>query len=141
MWRGLSAWSIKSAEHDDSYQSHGKPSAESLWGCVFAASLELSARPAASQQQQSAEDAVHAYTSMANCYEFYHKGADLIFITGLVEVVSRAQSSKAALSELFRFFLTHLPVKTKYLLSLATVSHLLIHLPKKTGHTQSKWLI
>lgn len=35
---------------------------------------------------------------MANCYEFYHKDADLTFPTGLVEVVSRAESSKAALS-------------------------------------------
>lgn len=55
-------------------------------------------------QIRSAEGAVHIYASMANCYELYHNDADLIFITGLVEVVSRAQSSKAALSELFRFF-------------------------------------
>lgn len=75
----------------------------SHWGCVFAASPDASARLAANQQ--SAEDAVHVYTSMANCYGLYHIDADHIFPTGLVEVVSRAQSSKAVLSELFRFSL------------------------------------
>lgn len=72
--------------------------AESLWGCVFAASPEVLARPAANHHQQSAEDAVHTYISIANHYEFYQKDADLIFPTGLVEVMSRAQSSKTALS-------------------------------------------
>lgn len=38
------------------------------------------------------------YTNMANCCEFYHKDADTIFPAGLVEAVSRAESSKAKLS-------------------------------------------
>lgn len=38
------------------------------------------------------------YTNMANCYEFYHKGADFIFPAWQFEAVSRAESSKAKLS-------------------------------------------
>lgn len=45
-----------------------------------------------------AAHAVHVYTNMANCYGFDHKGADLVFPAGSVEVVSRTESSKAALS-------------------------------------------
>lgn len=37
------------------------------------------------------------YTNMANCYEFYHKDADIIFPAGLIESVNRAESSKAKL--------------------------------------------
>ncbi|KAK2523552.1 Pdlim1 [Columba guinea] len=59
----------------------------SHWGCVFAASPDAPARLAANQQ--SAEDAVHIYTSMANCYGLYHIDADHIFPTGLVEVEIR----------------------------------------------------
>lgn len=72
--------------------------AKLLWGCVFAASSVVLARPAANQQKQSAENAMCMYTNMANCYEFYHKDADIIFPSGLVEAVSRVESSKAKLS-------------------------------------------
>lgn len=111
-------------------------------GCVCAASPDASARLAANQQ--SADDAVHIYTSMANCYRFYHINADLIFPTGLVEVVSRAQSSKTVLSELFRFFLKLVRQWKQYICfpwQQSCTEFLLIHLPKKTGHTESKWFI
>lgn len=93
--------------------------AESLWVCVFAASPEISARLASNQQQQSAADAVHIYIKWQTAMNFTTKMLISLFqqyrLKLWVELNLRKQHWAV------QVFLTCSPVKTVYLLYLATV--------------------
>lgn len=91
-----------SAQRADFCQIRGEPLAAFLWGCIFAACPEPSARLAAKQQQR-AEGAVPLYQH-GKLVGISPQRCRSHFPTELLEVVSGADSSKAVLSELFSFF-------------------------------------